>query len=104
MPELPEVETVKRGLAPVLDGARIAKVEARRPDLRFPLPDRFTQRLKGARILTVGEFGGFAELGGVINFISERNKVRFEINTDAARSTGLTISSELLKLAKLVKS
>ena len=51
MPELPEVETVKRGLAPVLDGARIAKAEARRPDLRFPLPDRFTQRLKGARVL-----------------------------------------------------
>ena len=51
MPELPEVETVKRGLAPVLDGARIAKVEARRPDLRFPLPARFAARLKGARIL-----------------------------------------------------
>ncbi len=51
MPELPEVETVKRGLAPVLDGARIARAEARRPDLRFPLPDRFVARLKGARVL-----------------------------------------------------
>ena len=51
MPELPEVETVRRGLAPVLDGARIAKAEARRPDLRFPLPERFAARLKGARIL-----------------------------------------------------
>ena len=51
MPELPEVETVKRGLAPVLDGARIASVEARRPDLRFPFPDRFVARLKGARVL-----------------------------------------------------
>jgi formamidopyrimidine-DNA glycosylase len=51
MPELPEVETVRRGLEPVLAGARLARVEARRPDLRFPLPDGFVQRLTGARIL-----------------------------------------------------
>lgn len=50
MPELPEVETVRRGLAPVLEGARLSRVEARRPDLRFPLPDGFVQRLTGARI------------------------------------------------------
>ena len=53
MPELPEVETVRRGLAPVLDGARLARVEARRPDLRFALPDGFVQRLTGARIGTM---------------------------------------------------
>jgi formamidopyrimidine-DNA glycosylase len=50
MPELPEVETVRRGLTPVLAGARLAHVEARRPDLRFPLPQGFGQRLTGARI------------------------------------------------------
>jgi len=50
MPELPEVETVRRGLAPVLEGARLSRVEARRPDLRFPLPQGFVQRLTGARI------------------------------------------------------
>ena len=50
MPELPEVETVRRGLAPVLVGARLARAEARRPDLRFPFPDGFGQRLTGARI------------------------------------------------------
>jgi formamidopyrimidine-DNA glycosylase len=50
MPELPEVETVRRGLAPVLEGARLSRVEARRPDLRFPLPDGLVQRLTGARI------------------------------------------------------
>ena len=50
MPELPEVETVRRGLAPVLEGHRLARVEARRPDLRFPLPEGFVQRLTGARI------------------------------------------------------
>jgi formamidopyrimidine-DNA glycosylase len=51
MPELPEVETVRRGLAPVLEGERLARVEARRPDLRFPFPEGFVQRLTGARIL-----------------------------------------------------
>lgn len=50
MPELPEVETVRRGLAPALAGARLVRVEARRPDLRFPLPANFTGRLKGARV------------------------------------------------------
>ncbi len=50
MPELPEVETVCRGLAPVLDGQRLTRVEARRPDLRFPFPEDFVQRLAGARI------------------------------------------------------
>jgi formamidopyrimidine-DNA glycosylase len=50
MPELPEVETVRRGLEPVLVGARLRRVEARRPDLRFPFPQGFVQRLTGARI------------------------------------------------------
>jgi len=50
MPELPEVETVRKGLEPTLAGARLSRVEARRPDLRFPLPQGFVQRLTGARI------------------------------------------------------
>ena len=51
MPELPEVETVRRGLAPHLVGARLAEVEQRRPELRFPLPERFAERLTGATVL-----------------------------------------------------
>ena len=50
MPELPEVETVRRGLGPAMEGATLTRVETRRPDLRFPLPPRFAQRLEGARI------------------------------------------------------
>ncbi len=50
MPELPEVETVKRGLEPALLGRRIARVELRRKDLRFPFPKDFRERLEGARI------------------------------------------------------
>lgn len=48
MPELPEVETVRRGLEPVLTGARLTRVRQNRPDLRFPFPDRFVDRLEGA--------------------------------------------------------
>jgi formamidopyrimidine-DNA glycosylase len=50
MPELPEVETVRRGLEPVLTGRRIARAEVRRPDLRWPLPERMAERLTGARV------------------------------------------------------
>lgn len=50
MPELPEVETVRRGLEPLLQGQRIVRVEQRRPDLRFPFPENFAARLEGQRI------------------------------------------------------
>jgi len=50
MPELPEVETVRRGLAPVMIGSSFHGVEVRRPDLRFPLPVDFAKRLTGARV------------------------------------------------------
>jgi len=50
VPELPEVETVRRGLSPVLEGARIAAVAVNRPDLRWPLPARLADRLTGARV------------------------------------------------------
>ncbi|MFN3280262.1 MAG: bifunctional DNA-formamidopyrimidine glycosylase/DNA-(apurinic or apyrimidinic site) lyase [Tabrizicola sp.] len=50
MPELPEVETVRRGLQPVMEGAVIARAEVNRPDLRWPLPDRMAERLTGQRV------------------------------------------------------
>jgi formamidopyrimidine-DNA glycosylase len=54
MPELPEVETVRRGLQPVMEGARFDRVEARRPDLRWPLPKDFVQRLEGQTVTGLG--------------------------------------------------
>ena len=51
MPELPEVETVRRGLAPAMEGRRILAAEVRRPDLRWPFPPRMAERLAGARVL-----------------------------------------------------
>ena len=50
MPELPEVETVMRGLQPHMEGALIERVEQRRADLRFPFPDKFVTRLQGAEV------------------------------------------------------
>ncbi|WP_137129903.1 bifunctional DNA-formamidopyrimidine glycosylase/DNA-(apurinic or apyrimidinic site) lyase [Rhizobium sp. FY34] len=51
MPELPEVETVRRGLSPTMENATIAKLETRRADLRFPFPDAFGERVSGRRII-----------------------------------------------------
>src|SRR5579863_675488 len=54
MPELPEVETVRRGLEPAMEGARFAKVEVRRGDLRWPLPRDFARRLQGQTVTGLG--------------------------------------------------
>src|ERR1700724_87213 len=60
------------------------------------------QVLKGAPVLTIGETPGFARSGGIINLILEDNKVRFEVNVQAARDADLNISSRLLALARIV--
>jgi formamidopyrimidine-DNA glycosylase len=54
VPELPEVETVRRGLQPVMEGARIVRLEARRPDLRRPLPPDFAKRVEGQTVTGIG--------------------------------------------------
>ncbi|MBO1024803.1 bifunctional DNA-formamidopyrimidine glycosylase/DNA-(apurinic or apyrimidinic site) lyase [Ochrobactrum sp. SD129] len=54
MPELPEVETVRRGLQPFMEGAKIERIEQNRPDLRFPFPDHFVERLSGRNIDALG--------------------------------------------------
>ncbi|MEZ5797000.1 MAG: bifunctional DNA-formamidopyrimidine glycosylase/DNA-(apurinic or apyrimidinic site) lyase [Paracoccaceae bacterium] len=53
MPELPEVETVRRGLLPAMQGHVIAQAQVNRPDLRWPLPDRMAERLTGQRVLSL---------------------------------------------------
>ena len=64
--------------------------------------DEVLQSVKGLPILTVGETPGFAERGGVIRFTLEDNRVRFEVNVDAAHQADLNISSRLLTLAKII--
>lgn len=54
MPELPEVETVRRGLAPAMEGIVIERADVNRPDLRWPFPTDMAKRLTGARVLRLG--------------------------------------------------
>jgi hypothetical protein len=60
------------------------------------------QGLKGASVLTVGDTPGFAKMGGIINFVIEDSRVRFEINLKAAELAHLKLSARLLTVAKLV--
>ncbi|HSY19875.1 MAG TPA: YfiR family protein [Candidatus Acidoferrales bacterium] len=60
---------------------------------------KIMQGLRGTSVLTVGETGEFIGAGGMINFVLEANKVRFQINDEAAKKAGLKISSKLLSLA-----
>jgi hypothetical protein len=64
--------------------------------------DDVLQAVKGLPILTVGEIPGFAERGGIIRFTLEDNRVRFEVNVEAARQVELNISSRLLTLARII--
>ena len=61
------------------------------------------ESLQGMNVLTVGEMERFVELGGIINFFVQNNKVRFEINVNSAERAGLKLSSQLLSLAKVVR-
>jgi formamidopyrimidine-DNA glycosylase len=65
MPELPEVETVRRGLQPVMEGSKILSAEARRKDLRFPFQKDFVARLKGQTVTGLGRRAKYlmADLG-----------------------------------------
>ncbi|TXM92903.1 bifunctional DNA-formamidopyrimidine glycosylase/DNA-(apurinic or apyrimidinic site) lyase, partial [Methylobacterium sp. WL122] len=63
MPELPEVETVRRGLAPAMVGATFSRVTLRRPNLRFPFPDDFSARLEGRRVTSLARRAKYLTAG-----------------------------------------
>ena len=64
--------------------------------------DEILQSTKTLPILTIGEMPGFAMRGGIINLTVEGNKIRFEVNIEAAKQANLNISSRLLALARIV--
>lgn len=64
---------------------------------------KILESIKGSSVLTVGEANGFADSGGVINFFVEGNKVRLEINLEAATRSRLKISAKVIAVARLVK-
>jgi formamidopyrimidine-DNA glycosylase len=90
VPELPEVETVRRGLAPVMEGARIIRVEARRPDLRQPLPRDFVKRLEGQTVTGVGRRAKYltADLGsGDVLLMHLGMSGSFRVSHDGKKAT-----------------
>jgi hypothetical protein len=66
--------------------------------------DQIVAALQGRNILTVGEASDFALRGGIIQFVTEKNKIRLDINLEAAKAASLTISSKLLRPATIVAS
>src|SRR5512133_724462 len=90
MPELPEVETVRRGLEPAMDGARFAKVDVNRGDLRWPLPKDFKQRLQGKTVTGLGRRAKYllADLSsGDILLMHLGMSGSFRVATDASEQT-----------------
>lgn len=97
MPELPEVETVRRGLAPVMEARVITRLTQKRPDLRFPLPARFAERLTGRRISHLSRRAKYilahlepgAAAGGEVLIMHLGMSGRFTIHgPDGARAPG----------------
>lgn len=91
MPELPEVETVRRGLEPFMAWARFGKVELRRKDLRFPFPEGFADRLNGARIESLARRGKYLLAGlstGECLIMHLGMSGRFTVKEDAGAGAG----------------
>jgi len=64
---------------------------------------RILEKIKDMHMLTVSDMDGFADRGGMINLNKVKNKIRLEINLDAAEQSGLKVSSKLLNIAKIIK-
>jgi formamidopyrimidine-DNA glycosylase len=91
MPELPEVETVRRGLEPVMQGARFETVEARRRDLRWPLPPDFAARLEGQTVTGLGRRAKYLTVdlsSGEVLLMHLGMSGSFRVSHDGARKPG----------------
>ncbi|MGV2106317.1 bifunctional DNA-formamidopyrimidine glycosylase/DNA-(apurinic or apyrimidinic site) lyase [Agrobacterium vitis] len=90
MPELPEVETVKRGLAPSMEGRRLTRLELRRPDLRFPLPVDFAARTQGRLIVSLSRRAKYLliDLDDGVSIVSHLG-MSGSYRIEAANETGL---------------
>ncbi|WP_099865871.1 bifunctional DNA-formamidopyrimidine glycosylase/DNA-(apurinic or apyrimidinic site) lyase [Pararhizobium haloflavum] len=103
MPELPEVETVRRGLAPAMEGARIVAVDQRRPDLRFPFPADFADRLAGRTIVALGRRAKYLLIelddGGVL-VCHLGMSGSFRVETETLASAPATFHHKRSKLAR----
>ena len=96
MPELPEVETVRRGLSPAMEGKIIERLDVNRPNLRFPFPEGFKTRVEGASITRMGRRAKFlvtdaklyalaSEVGLVTGSLAERRSKPCCVNGNCQR-------------------
>jgi formamidopyrimidine-DNA glycosylase len=102
MPELPEVETVRRGLTPYMQGAKIARLELRRKDLRFPFPDQFAERVNGATITALSRRAKYLliELDNSETIISHLGMSgSYKVDSDVEATTPGDFHHERSKLA-----
>lgn len=103
MPELPEVETVRRGLEPFMEGSKIEHVEQNRPDLRFPFPNQFVERISGRNIAALGRRAKYLtmHLDDGLSIISHLGMSgSFRIEADEAEGIPGDFHHERSKLAK----
>ncbi len=96
MPELPEVETVRRGLAPVAERAEITRIELRRPDLRFPFGDEFVKKLEGRFITGMGRRAKYllADIDNgqvLVMHLGMSGSFRIERDDDSTRSDNFAL-------------
>lgn len=92
MPELPEVETVRAGLLPVMEGARFTAVTLNRPDLRFPFPNKFADRLMGQKVERLSRRAKFLQAdlsSGERLFMHLGMSGRFTIEADVRKTPGV---------------
>jgi formamidopyrimidine-DNA glycosylase len=91
MPELPEVETVRRGLAPFMEGGLIRKLTLKRGDLRFPFPEKFKEQVEGRRVLALSRRAKYLliNLEGDLTIIAHLGMSgSFRIEAEEARTPG----------------
>jgi hypothetical protein len=92
-----EVDTVAD-----LEHARTCQILFVASSAKMPM-QQIIEGLRGASVLTVGETKGFAEQGGMIDFVLQDDRVQFDVSRTAVEQAGLKISSKLLSVAKVVR-
>ena len=104
MPELPEVETVRRGLERVLLGETLARVEVRRPDLRFPFPEDFARRLQGRSVGRIVRRAKYLQLfldSGEVLVVHLGMTGRFVLSRDGESGVGAVLGEYVYETGHL---
>ena len=91
MPELPEVETVMRGISPFLEGATIKKIKLNRADLRWPFPENFASRVKQAKVLHLKRRSKYMIIQHKIHIISYHLSIQYMYNIQISSACAASV-------------